>query len=75
MSKLGSGILAPRRELVALHWPDDFRGVRRSTVLRGMSGAAALARAKQKREAAVAVQAERVEAEQAALEAWPRGRA
>ena len=35
--------------------------------MRGMSGAAALARAKQKREAAVAAQAERVEAEQAAI--------
>ena len=42
--------------------PTSFVGL-----FRGMSGAAALARAKQRREAAVAAQAEQVEAEQAAI--------
>ena len=67
LSELGRGILAPRRDFRSLRrtGPTTFRGGRRACL--AMSGAEALARAKQKREAALAAQAERVEAEQAAI--------
>ena len=66
---LGISSSAPRAGFRGWTGPTTFVGL--GDPLKAMTGAAALARAKQRREAAIAAQEERVEAEQAAIKLNP----